>query len=195
MDDSRYAQDEFERRGFILNRSLFAREEMWAVDDALRHARDPDIALTLSRHRRLALTLERLGGRSVSLAAYAIDANPAQHDDSGHQLIVAVFLGDLDPCERALLVAPGSHRVARPRTLDNLETYLDWMASGRELEMLSGPAGSAAFLHPRLFYMVSRSPGARARTMLFLSYGAATGGGASQDGAILWPPAHAWTAG
>lgn len=188
-------QSTFERRGFAFERGLLAREETWVIVNAMRHGRAADAAPALSRDRRLAATSALLSRREVVFAGYGVDEISAVHDDAGSKLVAAVFLGDFDPCERALLVAPGSHRLPRPATPGDLEVYLDWMASGRELEMLSGPAGSVAFLDPRLFFMVSRAHGVRSRTILFLSYGAARGNGPWLDEAKLWPPAHAWTAG
>ena len=159
----------FERCGFAFERSLLAREETWVIADAVRRGRAADAAPTWSRHRRL----------------LAVSA----------RLVAAVFLGDLDPCERTLLVAPGSHRLGPSTTPGHLAAYLDWMASGYQLEMLSGPAGSVAFLDPRLFFVLSRSLGARSRTILFLCYRTASASVPWLDEATLWPPAHAWTAG
>lgn len=195
MNHSQQAQSAFERRGFAFDRGLLAREETWSVADALRHGHEVEAASTLSRHHGVAAMSSQLIGSSLLLTDCAVDHSPAKRGDFAAELIVAIFLGDLDPCECALLVAPGSHLVARPAMPGDLEIYLDWMASGCELEMLSGPAGSVVFLDPRLFFMVSRAPGAQSRTILFLSYGPTSGDRPWLDEATLWPPAHAWTAG
>lgn len=185
----------FERRGFVFERSLLAREETWVIADAVRRGRAADAAPTWSRHRRLLAISALLSGHAVTFAGHDIDEIAAARGDDRTKLVAAIFLGDLDPCERTLLVAPGSHHLRRSATPGHLAAYLEWMASGHELEMLSGSAGSVAFLDPRLFFMLSRSLGARSRTILFLSYRAASASVPWLDEATLWPPAHAWTAG